>query len=322
MTTLSDYGGLLLGSRLKRLAELTYAGVDAIYREQGLALPSRAFPVLLLLRDNGPLGITELASQLGQSHPAVSQVSRLLLEHGVVDEQPDSADERRRLLTLNPKGAALLASMEPLWSDIRAAVDELAAASGIDFLAGVSAIERGLSERDFAQRIRARAALRQREAVEIIAFEPRYREDFMRLNVEWLEKYFYVEAIDIEVLSQPESRILAPGGQIFLARLGQDIIGTCALIVADDGRLELSKMAVAEAYQGLKIGRRLLNRAIEAYRASGAPGLFLESNSKLRPALALYESAGFEHTPKPDGESHYQRANVYMEYRDTTPEPA
>lgn len=315
MTTLSDYGGLLLGSRLKRLSELTYAGVDTVYREQGVDLPSRAFPLLLLLRDNGPMSITELAVQLGQSHPAVSQVSRLLLEHGVAAEQPDPADERRRMLSLTEAGRALMLSMKPIWTDIAAAVDELVAASGIEFLAGLTRLEVALNTTGFAERIRTRQALRERDAVEIIPFEARYGEAFMRLNIDWLEEHFYVEAIDIEVLSQPQSRILAPGGQIFLARLGEDIIGTCALIRAEDGRLELSKMAVTERYRGLKIGRKLLNAAIDAFRASGASGLYLESNSKLKPALALYESAGFVHAAKPDGASHYQRGNVYMEFR-------
>lgn len=316
ITNLSDYGGLLLGSRLKRLAELMYAGVDSIYKEHGVELPSRAFPILLLLRDNGAMGITELAVPLGLSHPAVNQVSRLLLEQGVVAEDSDPSDERRRLLRLNTKGEALLGAMTTVWTDIRSAVEELDGLTGGQFLQGLSTIETALADTGFADRIRARAAARLRDAVAIIPFESRYRDDFLRLNVAWLEKYFYVEAIDVEVLSQPESRILAPGGQIFLARLGDRIVGTCALIVAADGRLELSKMAVDEAYQGLKIGRRLLETAIVAYRRSGAPGLFLESNSKLKPAIALYESAGFVHAPKPDGDSHYQRANVYMEFQD------
>src|SRR5437764_3062251 len=103
-TTLQDYGGLLLGSRLKRLSEALFAGVDEVYRGQGVELPSRCVPMLLLLRDNGALGITELAGHPGQSHPAVSQLSRTLLDHGVVVQKADPGDERRRLLALSPRG--------------------------------------------------------------------------------------------------------------------------------------------------------------------------------------------------------------------------
>ncbi|MEQ1911835.1 MAG: GNAT family N-acetyltransferase, partial [Vicinamibacterales bacterium] len=96
------------------------------------------------------------------------------------------------------------------------------------------------------------------DAVEIISFEPRYGDDFKRLNIEWLEKYFHVEAIDDEVLSHPEDAILKPGGHIFLARYKGDIVGTSALIKAGRSKVELSKMAVTERCQGLGIGRRLL----------------------------------------------------------------
>lgn len=161
--------------------------------------------------------------------------------------------------------------------------------------------------------------------VEIVPFEPRYAADFKRLNVEWLKRYFTVEPIDEAVLSRPEAVILAPGGAILLARVAPDtaeghpgeVVGTCALIKADgEDRYELSKMAVTERYQGQGIARRLLLAAIEHYRSIGGRQLFLESNSRLTPALTLYESVGFEHAPRPGGPSHYVRSDVYMVLRE------
>lgn len=314
MTTLSDYGGLLLGSRLKRLSEALYASVDSVYREEGVTLSSRCFPVLFLLRDNGPLSITDLAARLGQSHPAVSQMSRKLLNEGVVAEAGDPGDERRRLLNLTEPGRALMSRLEPTWKAISGAVEDLDAEGG-DLLGALAGVERALDTESFAQRIRRRTRLEAGEEVEILPFEPRYREDFKRLNVEWLERYFYVEEIDHQVLSNPESRILEPGGQILLARHKGEIVGTCALIQVGPGRFELSKMAVTERYQGLRIGLRLLRAAIAAFQRTGAKELFLESNSKLARALSLYEANGFVHAPPPDGASHYRRADVYMVWR-------
>ena len=315
MASLRDYGGLLLGSRLKRVSEALYAGVDAVYQAQGLNLPSRGVPILLLLRDNGPMGITELAAELGQTHPAVSQISRILLHRGVVTEKQDPADERRRLLALSPRGAAWLQGMAGVWQAVVGAVDELAAATQVDFLAALGAVDAALAQRGFADRINDRLRLHAGEALEIIPFESRYRADFERLNVEWLEKHFYVEAIDHQVLSQPEKYILEPGGTILLARREGEIVGTCALIKAGRGRFELSKMAVTERYQGLGIGKRLLRAAIARFRETGGRQLFLESSSKLKPALAMYEAHGFVHAPRPRGSSHYQRSDVYMVFR-------
>ena len=309
MASLHDYGGLLLASRLRKVAEGLYAGVDEVYRDCGVDLPSRCFPILFLLRDHGRLGISELAVRLGQSHPAVSQMSRKLLGHGVVREWPDPADDRRRLLGLSPRGTKLMARLEPVWRAIVAAVEELEAAHPLS--AALTGIDRSLAARSFAQRIRAR--LEADVPIEIIPFERRYARDFKRLNLEWLEKYFRVEPIDEQVLSKPDI-IRRDGGAIFLVRREREIIGTCALLNKGNERFELTKMAITARYQGLGLGRRLLNAAIEAFAARGTGELFLETNSKLAPAIALYESVGFVHAPRA-GASEYERSDVHMIYR-------
>ena len=148
--------------------------------------------------------------------------------------------------------------------------------------------------------------------VEIIPFEARYRGDFKRLNVAWLEKHFRVEPIDEAVLSDPERHILEPGGRILFARVDGGIAGTCALMPEGD-RVELTKMAVDERFQGLGLGRKLLEAAIAEFKRGDGKELFLESSSKLVPAIRLYETSGFQHRPRP-GDSHYERADVYMVY--------
>jgi DNA-binding MarR family transcriptional regulator/GNAT superfamily N-acetyltransferase len=308
MPTLHDYGSLLLGSRLRKVAEALYAGVDEVYRRAGVDLPSRCFPILFLLRDHGRLGISELAQKLGQTHPAVSQMSRKLLRHRMVRELPDPKDDRRRLLSLSAHGRTVMNRLEPVWKAIVAAAADLE--SDHPLSQHLTAVDRALEARGFAARIRSR--LEDRAAVEIIPFERRYAGDFKRLNVEWLEKYFRVEPIDEQVLSRP-LELLRKGGAIFLARHGRAIVGTCALLDASEGRFELSKMAVTGTHQGLGTGRKLVQAVVSAYLARGGSELFLESNSRLTPAITLYETAGFAHTPRP-APSHYERSDVYMVY--------
>lgn len=149
-------------------------------------------------------------------------------------------------------------------------------------------------------------------AVRIVPFEPALAADFRRLNVAWLERWFSVEPIDEVVLGAPEREIVAPGGAILFARVGDAVVGTCALRCERDGVYELTKMAVEEAWQGRGIGRRLLEAAIDEYRRRGGTVLFLESNSRLGPALHLYEALGFEHQPARRPDSHYARSDVYM----------
>ena len=309
MKDLHGYGTLLLATRLRKVSETLYAGVDEVYRGVGVKLPSRCFPILFLLRDRGRLGISELASQLGQSHPAVSQMSRKLLRHGVVQEWPDPADERRRLLGLSRRGANLMRRLEPVWKAIVAAVADLEVRQPIS--APLTAIDAALATHSLAARIRAQ--FNTGHALQILPFAPRYAADFKRLNLEWLQKFFRVEPIDVQVLSRPQD-IIRKGGVIYVARRDGKIVGACALINDGDGVYELSKMAVTADCQGLGIGRKLLAACIAAFHARHGQHLILETNSILKPAIKLYESVGFEHSPQPHP-SMYERGDVYMVYR-------
>ena len=117
------------------------------------------------------------------------------------------------------------------------------------------------------------------------------------------------------MLSEPEKHILAPGGSILFALVGDEVVGTCALMPDGPGVYELTKMAVTGGHQGLGIGRRLMEAAIAEFHRLGGKELFLESQRRLQPALKLYESVGFERQPGVKPGSHYQRADVYMFYR-------
>ena len=149
-------------------------------------------------------------------------------------------------------------------------------------------------------------------SVEIIPFENRYTVEFKRLNLEWLKKYFRVEPADEEMFSNPQ-QILDYGGDLFLARIGQVIVGTCALIHEGHSHFELSKMSVTAKYQGHGIGRKLLAAALDAFRKREGKKLHLETNTVLANAIALYESVGFVHA-KPPKPSAVERTNVYMLY--------
>jgi len=151
--------------------------------------------------------------------------------------------------------------------------------------------------------------------IRIVDFDPRWRADFARLNIQWLEQYFVVEPIDREVLSDPDTHILADGGHVLFAIDEDDrVVGTVALKHEGDGVYELTKMAVDPSVRGRGIGRLLMESALRTYRAVEGRELFLESNSSLAPALNLYESVGFRHHPAPRPGSHYARADVYMVY--------
>ena len=70
-------------------------------------------------------------------------------------------------------------------------------------------------------------------SVRIVGFDPRWRGDFARLNLEWLRRWFVVEPFDEEVLGDPETHLLAGGGHVLFALDGAGdatrAVGTVAL---------------------------------------------------------------------------------------------
>jgi ribosomal protein S18 acetylase RimI-like enzyme len=146
--------------------------------------------------------------------------------------------------------------------------------------------------------------------IEIIPFKEKYAIDFYNLNVEWLEKYFYVERYDQKVLSNPKKYVLEPGGFIFFAKYHDKIVGVVALI-NQNTFFELSKMAVALEYQGLKIGLSLMDFCVEFARNQQWKSITLYSHRKLTPAISLYRKIGFKEV-EVEQEVHYERANIKM----------
>ncbi|MFT4512464.1 MAG: putative acetyltransferase [Planctomycetota bacterium] len=146
--------------------------------------------------------------------------------------------------------------------------------------------------------------------------EPSQLAAFRDLNLAWIRRYFAVEAKDRTLLDDPKSGVLDQGGIILVATWNRaskepQVIGTCALLREDNGSvLQLSKMAVDERFQGKQVGNLLGQAAIDRARQAGASLLRLETNSKLTPAIRLYEKLGFVHMPP--RESAYTRADVQM----------
>lgn len=117
--------------------------------------------------------------------------------------------------------------------------------------------------------------------------------DFIRLNEEWILKYFALEDADIELAANP-SKIIENNGYIFSLVENQLIVGVCALFSEGDGVFEVARLAVSPAHQGKGYGRVLLKTCLtKATEVLHAQKVYLVSNTKLKPAIKLYTEFGF-----------------------------
>ena len=149
-------------------------------------------------------------------------------------------------------------------------------------------------------------------SVAIRSFRPGDEAAFRDINLEWIERFFAVEQKDRDVLGDPAKYILDPGGAILMAVENDIPLGVVALRVMGEGRVELAKMGVRPEAQGKGAGRLLVTGAVAKAREMGMRRVYIETNSKLAPALKLYQDAGFQPV-RETIQSPYARADVQLE---------
>lgn len=147
--------------------------------------------------------------------------------------------------------------------------------------------------------------------IKIINYTNELKDHIKILNYEWLEKYFKVEASDVISLTDPKKEIIDKGGYIFYASYNDQIVGVVALLKIEEDHFELAKMAVTEKYQGLKVGKILIEYCIEFSKENAIKKLVLYSNRQLESAIHIYKKYGFNEILLESG--HYERANIKME---------
>ncbi|MBK7871791.1 MAG: MarR family transcriptional regulator [Saprospiraceae bacterium] len=303
-------GKMALGSRLRRLSDTITEEATKVYQLYDVALQPKWFPVFYTLSQQQKCSVSEVAQIIGQSHVSVSNIAKEMRKAGLVSLSKSKSDGRVSELKLTEKGKSLLPKIEKQYKDVDATIEELFGEMQENLWRAIEEIEFLLGQRDFYSRVRDQRKYRESQLVEIIDYKPKYHEDFKRLNYEWIEKYFTVEDADRQALEHPNEKILKPGGHIFLAQYEGEIVGTCAMIKVGK-TFELAKMAVTESAQGKNIGWLLGQAVIKKARTLGAKKLYLESNTRLEPAINLYYKLGFQRiVGKP---SPYERSNIQME---------
>ncbi len=149
------------------------------------------------------------------------------------------------------------------------------------------------------------------DSFEIILFSPALQPYFESINKAWVSQYFSLEPFDLAQLENPEETIIAKGGEIIFARIGDTIAGTVALIPSEEGVWEMIKMGVDPAFQGKGAGKLLGKHILAIARQKGALKVRLYTHTKLEAALKLYHRLGFVPCELECGA--YGRCNLKME---------
>ncbi len=153
MDFMSEMAELALASRLRRLSDIYWQGVTATYRQSGVDFDVRWATIFVLISQQGPVAVMEIAERLGITHPAVIQVINELEKHGLIVSAKSEQDGRKRLLTLSETGQAMLPKLQPLFDAFIAVNKSMLAQQAHNLLLALQDMEAQLSERSFFDRI-------------------------------------------------------------------------------------------------------------------------------------------------------------------------
>jgi MarR family transcriptional repressor of mepA len=157
MNVIDQSGILGIATRLQRLSERLRKDGLLIYKDHDIDFEPKWFPVIYSLHIKPLLSVVELAHEIGYTHPSTISLLKELEEQNLIRSVKDTADERRRLVQLTTKGAALIERMKPVWEIMITAFTTLVDTKN-NLMQAIIEVEDQLEKQSFLQRARASSA--------------------------------------------------------------------------------------------------------------------------------------------------------------------
>ncbi len=316
MTDIRDLGILAIGTRLRVASENLGALVKDFYSAHGLDFEPRWFPVFQLVRRQPGISLVTVAGQIGVSHTAVKVLVKPMLEAGLLTADINPDDARAKQLRLTQAGEVLYARLQPAWFALEKAEQEAFGKDADTILRALETLEDAITDRAIPRALRntlsAESVAAGLKLVSYDAANPDHARMFAALNIEWLQTYHTVEPVDYRMFADPVATIIAPGGEIVLAEVSGQIVGTGAIIKRSETIYELAKMAVSRTFQARGIGAAIVRHFEDRARQRGLEKLYLVSSVRLPHAVRMYRKLGWTDCPLRLHDV-YERADISLE---------
>jgi len=155
MNFYQSLGYLFFGTRLKRLSEVFLNDVNKIYKKHKISFDASWFPVFYLLSEHGEVSIRHISNELRISHSAASQMVSSLQQKGFIRSTVSKTDARHKAVTFTAKGQKLLQKVQPVWTALQKAMEELGNESiqSKKVLGALTALENNLQKDSVYERV-------------------------------------------------------------------------------------------------------------------------------------------------------------------------
>lgn len=145
-------GRAFVAHRLRRSSELIVEQVGAELLRKTLRVPPRGASMLLLINE-GPIGVVEISRRLQLSHPLIVRMARRFEDLGLIAATKTPADARRKQLTTTDRGRAEADTLHRFNAELEAAFNGLFAEIGCDLIQILDRLDTALAAQPIAARL-------------------------------------------------------------------------------------------------------------------------------------------------------------------------
>jgi predicted GNAT family N-acyltransferase/DNA-binding MarR family transcriptional regulator len=285
MNAINQAGLLALGTHLQHLTERLRKEAALFYKSLHIKFEPKWFPAIYVLSVNSSLSVSELAQEIGLTHPTTISLLKELELNGLVLSIKDAEDERRRMVSLTGKSKELIKTMQPAWTAMNEALYYLTDNPN-NLIKAIAEVNAKLDEKSFLMRMseimhaQHGTPLASETVLEVYQAKSTHELKMaLAIRHEVFVKEQHVPA-EFEKRNNEDSIH-------FLATVNDLPAGTARYRKTEDG-IKLERFAVLKQYRGMKVGDALVKYILKDL----PPGVRVYLNAQLEIA-GLYLSNGF-----------------------------
>lgn len=138
-------------ARLKRLSDAFSASIKELYQANGVDLEPSWHLVLLFLKRHSTATMTEIASSLDISQPAMTKMISRMLRKGYLEVVRDETDSRKKNICLSALAVERLPVFERVWRAGQESIREILRTNP-ELLSALDLLENEIRRKSFKER--------------------------------------------------------------------------------------------------------------------------------------------------------------------------
>ena len=259
MNTIEKAGILAIAAKLQNVLDSLRDAGNLFYQAHDISFETKWFPPIFVLSIVDQLSVTELAKEIGLSHPAAIVLLKEIEKRGLISSVKDSRDERKRNLMLSPKGREMVTELKPYWDSIASTLSDVTANPHNLFIA-LTEVETRLDEKPLLERLNEKA---------VHILEQSLKKEF---TIERCDNSFILnlaKAIERELFSHPVREEIIPNvtddKKTYYLASANGLPAGCIAIHFKGDQIVINAIAVLEQYRYNGVAKHLIQQVKQNY---------------------------------------------------------